>query len=122
MGRETYASFKTGMLKKQSMGYKAIQYEYVTESKRMVRNLIEVQVVEGSAVNFPMNDLAVVDTVKNRGKKLFFVSGKQKQSENKDFNDHYRSQQIDDWMCSDLCNITSALKQSPLLMMAMGPD
>src|SRR5260221_2614255 len=67
MGRELYASFKLGTMKKQSMGYRAIQVEYVKdeETKRTIRNLLEVAVMEGSAVVFPMNDLAQVDTVKN---------------------------------------------------------
>src|SRR5258707_222744 len=66
-GRELYASFKMGTMKKQSMGYKAIQVEYVKDEAtgRTIRNLLEVAVMEGSAVVFPMNDLAQVDTVKH---------------------------------------------------------
>ncbi len=86
MGRELFSNFKMGISKKQSMGYKAIQVEYVKDGKlqemelgykvnraefvkengRTIRNLLEVQVMEGSAVVFPMNDLAQVDTVKNQ--------------------------------------------------------
>src|SRR5260221_3438940 len=68
MGRELYSSFKMGTTKKQSMGYKAITVEYVKDEAtgRTIRNLLEVAVMEGSAVVFPMNDLAQVDTVKNR--------------------------------------------------------
>ncbi len=65
LGRELYSSFKSGFLKKQSMGYKAIQVEWVKEEGKSIRNLLEVQVMEGSSVVFPMNDLAQVDTVKN---------------------------------------------------------
>src|SRR6266571_1398261 len=64
MGRELYSSFKMGTMKKQSMGYKAIQVDWVKEDGRSIRNLLEVAVMEGSAVVFPMNDLAQVDTVK----------------------------------------------------------
>src|SRR6266705_2542929 len=66
LGRELYSSFKVGTMKKQSMGYKAIQVEYVKDEKvgRTIRNLLEVAVMEGSAVVFPMNDLAQVDLVK----------------------------------------------------------
>ncbi len=66
LARELYASFKMKTMSKQSMGYKAIQVEYVKdeETKRTIRNLLEVAVIEGSAVVFPMNDLAQVDTVK----------------------------------------------------------
>jgi HK97 family phage prohead protease len=76
MGRELYASFKLGTMQKQSMGYKAIQVEYVKddETKRTIRNLLEVAVMEGSAVVFPMNDLAQVDTVKNLNKRNFYMS------------------------------------------------
>jgi len=66
LGRELYSSFKGGFMKKQSMGYKCIQSDWVKEDGKSIRNLLEVQVMEGSACIFPMNDLAQVDTVKNR--------------------------------------------------------
>jgi len=74
MGRELYASFKMGTMKKQSMGYKAIQVDWVKEDGKSIRNLLEVAVMEGSAVVFPMNDMAQVDTVKNRS--YFFMNTK----------------------------------------------
>src|SRR5258708_15750 len=76
MGRELYSNFKMGISKKQSMGYKAIQVEYVKDEAtgRTIRNLLEVAVMEGSAVVFPMNDLAQVDTVKNRS--VFYMNTK----------------------------------------------
>src|SRR5260221_14781791 len=46
------------------MGYRAIQVEWVKEEGKSIRNLLEVAVMEGSCVVFPMNDLAQVDTVK----------------------------------------------------------
>src|SRR6266567_4583580 len=77
MGRNIYTSFRSGFLKKQSMGYKALQVEYVKdeETKRTIRNLLEVAVMEGSAVVFPMNDLAQVDTVKNQSRRNFYMTG-----------------------------------------------
>jgi HK97 family phage prohead protease len=66
MGRDLYSSFKSGFLKKQSMGYIAQSVEWAKEEGKNIRNLLEVEVKEGSAVVFPMNDLAQVDTVKNR--------------------------------------------------------
>ncbi len=66
LGREIYSGFKSGFLKKQSMGYKAIQVDWVKEDGKSIRNLLEVALMEGSATIFPMNDLAQVDTVKNR--------------------------------------------------------
>src|SRR5260221_8920098 len=65
LGRELYSSFKGGFSKKQSMGYRAIQVEWVKEEGKSIRNLLEVAVMEGSCVVFPMNDLAQVDRVKN---------------------------------------------------------
>src|SRR6266567_1198505 len=64
MGRELYSSFKMGTMRKQSMGYKAIQVDWVKEEGKSIRNQLEVQVMEGSAVVFPMNDMAQVDHVK----------------------------------------------------------
>ncbi len=76
LGRELYASFKMGTAKKQSMGYKAIQVEYVKDEStgRTIRNLLEVAVMEGSCVTFPMNDMAQIDHVKNRS--CFFMDTK----------------------------------------------
>ena len=71
-GRELYASFKNGFMKKQSMGYKAYQHEYVKDKAAgTVRNLIEVGIIEGSAVVFAMNDLASVTMSKNLQSKDF---------------------------------------------------
>src|SRR5260221_3220285 len=66
LARELYSSFKWKTMAKQSMGYKAIQVEYVKDEATgdTIRNLLEVAVMEGSCVVFPMNDLAQVDTVK----------------------------------------------------------
>lgn len=85
-GRDLYSSFKMGTLKKQSMGYKAIRYEYVQEDKRTIRNLLEVAVVEGSAVVFPMNDLAQVNTIKGLVPSA------------KDFNATYSQRLQEDWL------------------------
>lgn len=65
--RELFSSFKMKTMSKQSMGYKAHQVEWVKDEKtgEQIRNLLEVEVMEGSAVVFPMNDLAQVDTVKH---------------------------------------------------------
>lgn len=132
MGRELYSSFKQGMMKKQSMGYKAIQVEYVKDEGRTIRNLLEVAVMEGSAVVFPMNDLASVDTVKNNNgyRRNFYMPnnmrGKQGKTPatpaRKDFNDRYREQVIDDWSCSDWYDLTTALRQSIQDIFANGDD
>lgn len=89
--RDAYSCFKsqaesnyagTGLLK-QSMGYKAIRYEYVNEKVDgrtvSVRNLLEVQIWEGSAVVFPMNEQSIVTTVKSAShppaRSYFFLNG-----------------------------------------------
>jgi len=66
LGRELYSSFKLGTMKKQSMGYHAIQLEWTKDeaTNRPIRNLLEVAIKEGSAVVFAMNDLSQVETVK----------------------------------------------------------
>lgn len=116
MGRELYSSFKQGMMKKQSMGYKAIQVEYVKDEGRTIRNLLEVAVMEGSAVVFPMNDLASVDTVKNHnGKRSFYmpkkIPGGKAPANRKDFNDAFRPRQISDWY-GELYSLTGALRDT----------
>lgn len=117
MGRELYSSFKRGMVAKQSMGYKAIQYEYVKEGGDTVRNLIEIAIVEGSAVVFPMNDLAQVDTVKRIGKRSYFVMpGKPAQ---KDFNENLLERNQNDWL-DDLWNLWFALKQEIITAFQIG--
>jgi HK97 family phage prohead protease len=65
LGREMYSSYKFGSLHKQSMGYIAHQSDWVREGDENVRDLIEVEILEGSGVIFPMNDLADVTNVKS---------------------------------------------------------
>ena len=71
LGRDMYSSYKAKTLKKQSMGYICHQSEYVKAEVNgvmtTVRDLIEVEVLEGSGVVFPMNDLADVTGVKRNG-------------------------------------------------------
>jgi HK97 family phage prohead protease len=120
LGRELYSSFKMGTMKKQSMGYKAIRYEYVKDAGRTIRDLLEVAIMEGSAVVFPMNDLAAVDTVKTTGKKIFAMAGKQKIAPaKKDFTATYQESLQDDWL-SDLSLPWYALRQEIMNAFAMG--
>lgn len=110
LGRELYSSFKMGTMKKQSMGYKAIQYDYVKEAARSIRNLIEIAIMEGSAVVFPMNDLSDVTTVKNSGRRIFVMAGQAKaKPAKKDFNATYQERLQSDWL-DDLWNPWFALK------------
>lgn len=118
LGRELYSSFKMGTMKKQSMGYKAIRYEYVKDDGRTIRNLLEVAIMEGSAVVFPMNDLASVDTVKNTGKKIFAMPKKIVPAK-KDFTATYQESLQDDWL-SDLSLPWYALRSEIMNAFAMG--
>src|SRR6266705_1065160 len=117
MGRELYSSFKMGTMKKQSMGYKAIQVDWVKENGRSIRNLLEVAVMEGSAVVFPMNDLAQVDTVKNR--RTFVMSGKEKPILTKDYAASYAQVTQQDWV-SDLWNLWYPLKNEIITAFQIG--
>jgi HK97 family phage prohead protease len=120
MGRELYSSFKMGTMKKQSMGYKTIRYEYVKDGARTIRNLLEVAIMEGSAVVFPMNDLADVTTVKNTGKRTFIMPGQTKQKPaKKDFTATYQDSLQDDWL-SDLSLPWYALRTEIMSAFAMG--
>jgi hypothetical protein len=118
LGRDMYSSFKKGTLKKQSMGYIAHKWEYVKEeidgATVMVRNLIEIEVLEGSAVIFPMNDLSVVTDVKHqqnglyvpkywpgytgKGKPMDKTTTTKEKPQKKDFNDEYRQRSISNWL------------------------
>src|SRR6266487_3726015 len=117
MGRELYASFKLKTMQKQSMGYKALQVEYVKdeETKRTIRNLLEVAVMEGSAVVFPMNDLAQVDTVKNLNRRNFYMTGNKLLTKQdlpaitKDYAASYEAMTQQDWV-SDLWNLWYPLR------------
>ena len=127
-GRELYSSFKMGTMRKQSMGYKALQVEYVKdeETKRTIRNLLEVAVMEGSAVVFPMNDMAQVDTVKNLNRRNFYMTDKllTKQelpaiTTTKDYAASYAETLQQDWV-SDLWNLWYPLRNEVLVALQTG--
>src|SRR6266496_483349 len=128
MGRELYSSFKMGTMKKQSMGYKAIQVDWVKEGGKSIRNLLEVAVMEGSAVVFPMNDMAQVDTVKN-GRRNFYMTGKLPTKQDmpaltldihsKDYAESYQQTNQSDWI-SDLWNLWYPLRNEILTAFKVG--
>jgi HK97 family phage prohead protease len=123
MGRELYSSFKMGTMKKQSMGYKAIQVDWVKEEGRSIRNLLEVTVMEGSAVVFPMNDMAQVSTVKNQSRRNFYMPARQKQETTpvltKDYAASYAEANQQDWV-SDLWNLWYPLKNEIIVAFQTG--
>src|SRR5260221_2166695 len=125
LGRNLYSSFKSGFLKKQSMGYKAIQVEYVKDEAtgRTIRNLLEVAVMEGSAVVFPMNDMAQVDTVKNN-RRTFYMPNKLPAKQafpalTKDYAASYAEATQQDWV-SDLWNLWYPLKNEIIVAFQTG--
>src|SRR5258707_3228554 len=124
MGRELYTSFRSGFLKKQSMGYRAIQVDWVKEEGRSIRNLLEVAVMEGSAVVFPMNDLAQVDTVKSQNRRTFYMPNKLPAKQafpalTKDYAASYAEATQQDWV-SDLWNLWYPLKNEIIVAFQTG--
>ena len=127
LARELYASFKMKTMTKQSMGYRALQVEYVKdeETKRTIRNLLEVAVMEGSAVVFPMNDLAQVDTVKNQSRRNFYMTGNKLLTKQtmpaitKDYAASYEAMTQQDWV-SDLWNLWYPLRNEIIVAFQTG--
>lgn len=68
-----------GVAVKYSIGYNTLSYKYVTEGKQTVRDLLDIDIMEGSRVTFPMNPMAqnVQGSVKSveGGKELEFTIG-----------------------------------------------
>ncbi|WP_125153659.1 HK97 family phage prohead protease [Clostridium rectalis] len=63
---KAYLLMKNKQLKN-SIGYKTLDYEYVTEGKKTIRNLKDIEIMEVSAVTFPMNPKATITDVKGEG-------------------------------------------------------
>ncbi|APC82261.1 caudovirus prohead protease family protein (plasmid) [Clostridium botulinum] len=62
---KAYTLMKNNKLKN-SIGYKTLDYEYVTEGKKTIRNLKDIDIMEVSAVTFPMNPKANITDVKSQ--------------------------------------------------------
>ena len=70
-GRDTYELLKIGALDGMSIGFKADpQKQGYNENKRGVRTLKEVDLMEISLVTFPMNEEAMVQSVKGNSKSI----------------------------------------------------
>src|SRR5260370_1906474 len=102
-GRDVFYSFKNGTLRKQSVGYRTIQCDYVKENGRQIRELKELALLECSCVVFPATDLARVTSVKGRNEYNAMLR-------NKDFTSNYQSQQSDDWLYDDWNDSSNALR------------
>ncbi len=120
MGKEMYESCRAGFTPKMSIGYKTLQSEFVKGADgKMVRQLKEIQLMEGSIVNFPANDLAQITSVKSQSRRNFFMPHR---TLSKDFDARYLTEQLDDWAYSDWNDVASALHQSILDLFAPGGD
>src|SRR6266705_5755508 len=131
MGRELYSNFKMGISKKQSLGYRALQVDWVKENGKSIRNLLEIQVMEGSCVTFPMNDMAQVDTVKRSvfymptlkemGARIAPSQEKEKVMDihSKDYAESYQQTNQSDWI-SDLWNLWYPLRNEILTAFQTG--
>jgi len=70
-GREAYELLKMGALDGMSIGFKADpEKQGYNENKRGVRTLKEVDLMEISLVTFPMNESALIETVKGNAKNI----------------------------------------------------
>lgn len=120
-GREAYSGYKKGYLNQLSIGYDPIQKTY---DEKGVRDLTEIRLWEQSTVTFAMNEEALVTGVKantlEKARQQKTMPEKNKNMQKKDFNDTYRTSVIEDWMYTDLSNITSALRQSLMDIFAIG--
>jgi HK97 family phage prohead protease len=63
---KAYVLMKNGQVKN-SIGYKTLDYEYVKEGNNTIRNLKDIDIMEVSAVIFPMNPKADITDVKQEG-------------------------------------------------------
>jgi len=66
LARDVFSSYKMKTLRQQSMGYVATSVNWIKgeDGKGSIRELLAVDLREGSAVIFAMNPLSVVDSVK----------------------------------------------------------
>lgn len=97
-----------GVPVKYSIGYNTLDYKYVVEGKQTIRDLLDIEIAEGSRVTFPMNPMAqnVQGSVKSLegGKELEFEIGTKAVT----FDDAINLEQLDRmrWQIND------ALRQS----------
>jgi len=100
LGRDVYELIKSGVIDQFSIGYDIPQGGASYNAKEGYRELKELRLWEISVVTFAMNTEALLTGVKRHD-----VS-----KEHKDFYDHYRQEQIEDWLYSDFRNIVCSLK------------
>lgn len=62
---KAYVLMKNGLLKN-SIGYKTLDYQYTKVDNKTVRDLKDIDIMEVSAVTFPMNPEAAITAVKSK--------------------------------------------------------
>lgn len=114
LARELYASLKMKTLRKQSVGYIAPSVNWIKgeDGKGQVREILEMDVKEGSCVVFAMNDLARIDQVKRYWPGYSAGKGGSTLLRSKTFDTRYAAETLDDWLFSDFSDITSALRSA----------
>jgi HK97 family phage prohead protease len=95
--KNNYILLKAKVIKGLSIGYDAVKAQIIDG----VRHLKEIRLYEGSVVTFPMNNLAMVTSVKSRGE----VKG--------DFNEELNERQLFDASYQMICALQDALGQIP---------
>jgi hypothetical protein len=108
-GKEAYSGLKKGYIFQQSMGYDAIQSEYVKVEGKMIRDLTEVRLWEGSIVTFPMNEEAVVTDVKTASGRHMDRKSKEKKTVQEHYAEEMCKDLLEDWADVFLCIITQSV-------------
>jgi hypothetical protein len=94
--------------------------DWAKEEGKSIRNLLEVAVMEGSAVVFPMNDLSQVTTVKRHWQGYSAQEkGKTMDIWSKDYAESYAQTNQQDWV-SDLWNLWYPLRNEILTAFQTG--
>ncbi len=103
MGHDVYVLAKQKMLTSMSIGYKTIHSQWHKDaSGQAIRELTEIQLIEGSITEIPANENARILSVKAGG---YSMPGKS-------FETDYQQAQCEDWCWDDFSTLTSALRSS----------
>jgi HK97 family phage prohead protease len=110
-GKEAYSALKKGYVFQQSIGYDTIKSDYVKIDGKMIRDLVEIRLWEGSLVTFPANEEAIVTDVKSDKPNGRHMTRKAK--EKKTVQEHYAEEMaqdlLEDWADVFLCSLTCAV-------------
>ncbi len=119
LARDVYSSLKMKTLSRQSVGYLATSVNWAKgEDGQSIRELLEMDVKEGSCCIFAMNPLARVEQIKRYWPGYSFEvastakGGRSMFARTKDFDSRYASEQLDDWRFADFQDVVSALRNA----------